>query len=88
MCHNNQFHFRIDLKGFLQRCRIHVPGIIFRIDKYRYTTFIYHGIDSSVKGHIRAEHPVLTQGTPAGFGSAIEPFPRQFHRKVQGGSTG
>ena len=58
MGNDNQFHFRIGLKGLFQSDGIHIPGVVLRIDKNGDSSLIDHGIYSGIKGHVRAEYPM------------------------------
>ena len=72
VCNDHQFHFWIDLKCFLQRNWIHIPGITLRINKYRNTAFIHHRIDRCGKCHIGTEHSFPFQRAMSNLWLAIQ----------------
>ena len=71
MCNDNYFYLWIKFKSFFQCCRIHVPGIIFRINKYRDTTFVNHWVYCCIKCHIGAENFVVVKSTFSGLGRTL-----------------
>ena len=50
--YNNQSDIRIKLERFSKGLRAHIPCVIFRVNKYRFTVFVSHRIDGSIEGHI------------------------------------
>ncbi len=95
MGHHHQLHIRIDPKGPLQSLRRHVPGLLLRIDKDRFSPLIHHRIYRGIKGHIRTEHPPAIEAPASAqpirrgnTGAAAIKFPgRQFYRQMQGCRT-
>ena len=80
---DDQPHFRVDLKGFFQRFRIHVPGIGFGVNIDRLSAFIRHRIDSRVKGHVTAEDLLPLQSAVSDLRLAVQSLPGQFYGQVQ-----
>ncbi len=51
--HNDDhLHLGVDLEGFFQRHRIHVPGVALRVDEDGDAALVHHGVDGGVKGHV------------------------------------
>ena len=88
VCQHDQFHFRIPPESFLQRVRIHVPGIPFRVDEHGFSVLIGHGVHRGVKRHVRAENPVPGQSALIRLCPAVQAFPGELCRQVQRGSAG
>ena len=73
--YHHHFHLRIKIKGFFQSNRVHIPGIIFCINKNRNTTLIYHRIYCSIKGHVGTEYLISRS------------YSRQFHSHMECSSS-
>ena len=56
MRYNNCPDLRIKLKSLGKSNRIHIPRIIFRINKNRLSTFVHYRIYSCIEGHIAAKY--------------------------------
>ena len=67
----NQSDFRVESKCPFQCSRIHVPGLIFRVDEDCFAALISHGIHCGIKGHVRAENLLSLQHTMPHFGLTV-----------------
>ena len=65
---DHSLRIRILFKGRLQRIRVHVPGLLLRIDEYRHRLLIADGITGGGKGQIGRKHhiPRLNPDEPQG----------------------
>ena len=83
MSHHHQPGIRIKLKSFLQRLRTHVPGVILRVDKHRFSVLIGNGVDAGVEGHIGAEDPMALKGARVGPRLTIQLFTGQLRGQMK-----
>ena len=83
-CNDNQSDLRIKPECPFQGCRVHIPGIILRINEDGFSAFIGHRIHRGIKGHVAAENLFSFQCAVSDFRLTIEFFPRQLYGKVQG----
>ena len=60
---DNQLCVRIKLEGFFERCRIHIPGVLFRVDEDGLTVFVGDRIDGGVEGHVAGKDRVAFKCT-------------------------
>ena len=88
MSHHHQLGVWIQLERLLQGFRAHVPGVRLRVDEHGFPVLIGHGVDGSVEGHIRAEHPVPLQRALVRPRLAVELFAGQLGGQVQGRRAG
>ena len=65
---DHRLRIRVLFKGRLQRIRVHVPGLLLRVDEYRHRLFIADGITGGGKGQIGGKHhiPRLNPDEPQG----------------------
>ena len=87
MRNDNQSDLRIKPECPFQGCRVHIPGIILRINEDGFSAFIGHRIHRGIKGHVAAENPFPFQYAVADFRLTVEFLPRQLYGKVQGRSS-
>ena len=58
MCQHDNLHVRVLPESPFQCLRIHIPGIVFRINKNLFSAFIGNRIDGRIKSHIGTEYLV------------------------------
>ena len=58
MNHNYGFGIRMLFKCLAECLRIHIPGVLFGINKYRCSLFIYNRIAGCIKGKARCEYNI------------------------------
>ena len=85
--HDHQLHFGIEGERLFQSHRVHVPAAGLGVDKDGDTALVDHGVQRSIKGHVRAEHTPPRKSAVADGGLSIEPLPCQLHAQVQRGSA-
>ena len=83
MCNYHYFYIRIYLKCFFQCLRIHIPGIIFTVYKYRFSAFIHHRIYRCRKCHIRAEHFFTFKYICSGFRHTVHFYSCRLYRQMK-----
>lgn len=72
----HHLHLRIYFESLFQCFRIHIPGVVLRIDEHRHAALVDHRVHCSVKGHIGTEY----------FISRL--YLRQLHRHMKSSRAG
>ena len=85
---HDQAYFRVDFKSLLERDRIHVPGVVFGVDKHGLAVLVSDRVHGGVKRHVAAEHPVAAQRTLAHLGHAVKGLARKLCTQVKCRGTG
>ena len=63
MCHHHQLNIRIQGKSPAERLRRHIPCIVFRINKHRFSAFVDDRIHGRSERHIGTEHAASIEAT-------------------------
>ena len=74
MSNDNQLCVRIKLEGFFERCRIHIPGVLFRVNEDSLAVFVGDRIDGSIEGHVAGKDRVAFKRTFIRFRLAVKSF--------------
>ena len=88
MSKNYQLDVGIYFKRFFQSHRVHVPGIVFGVNKHGNAALIDNGIHCGIEGHITGRNPMPVQRPLPQGGLTVKLFPCQLHCQMQRGSTG
>ena len=83
VCQNDQLNIRIDRERMLQRLRRHVPAVLFRIDKDRFSAFVSNGIHGSVEGHIGTKYFFPLQYAPVDRHRSVQPLAGKTDHQMQ-----
>ena len=82
---SNYYHLyiRIDLECLLKGFRVHVPGVVLCIDKYRFSALVCNRVYCRIKGHIGAEDFFALQHSVSYLCLAVELLTRKSYCKMK-----
>ncbi len=84
----HQAHVRVNFECLFEGDRVHVPRLVFCVDKHSLAVLVGDGVHGGVERHVAAEHFVSAERTFARLGHAVERFASEFCAEMEGCSAG